>query len=98
MFILFACKPDQQGSKSTLPGVSGKPGEIVVVMDTAKFNRAPGLAIKKELQKAKKGYKGYEEIRRLRRDRRKSQEQRKNPKQAPRLKLQEEEVGEIRGP
>jgi hypothetical protein len=54
IFILFACKPDQQGSKSTLPGVSGKPGEIVVVMDTAKFNRAPGLAIKKELQKAKR--------------------------------------------
>lgn len=54
LLTLFACKPDQKQSsgKGSLPGVSGKPGEILVVMDTAKFNKAPGLAIKEKLQKA----------------------------------------------
>ncbi|MGM0496312.1 MAG: DUF4837 family protein [Bacteroidota bacterium] len=53
IIISFACKPDQQGSGSQ-PGVSGKPGEILVVMDTAQFNKKPGLAIKKELQRAQR--------------------------------------------
>jgi hypothetical protein len=52
LLSLFACKSDQQGGNGTLPGVSGKPGEILVVMDTAKFNSEPGLAIKEKLQKA----------------------------------------------
>jgi hypothetical protein len=54
ILLLFACKPDQKqsSSKGTLPGVSGKPGEILVVMDTAKFNKTPGEAIKEKLQKA----------------------------------------------
>ena len=51
VILLFACKPDQQGSGS-MPGVAGKPGEILVVMDTARFNKKPGLAIKKKLQRA----------------------------------------------
>src|SRR6056297_1105008 len=51
MILIFACKPDQQGSGS-MPGVSGKPGEILVIMDTAQFNKKPGLAIKKKLQRA----------------------------------------------
>ncbi len=49
--FFFACKPDQQGSGS-MPGVAGKPGEILVVMDTAQFNKKPGLAIKEKLQRA----------------------------------------------
>jgi len=51
VMLLFACKPDQQGSGS-MPGVSGKPGEILVVMDTTQFNKKPGLAIKQKLQRA----------------------------------------------
>lgn len=52
ILALTSCKSDQQGGDGTLPGVSGKPGEILVVMDTAQFNKAPGLAIKEKLQKA----------------------------------------------
>jgi len=51
VIFLFACKPDQQGSGSMF-GVTGEPGEILIVMDTARFNKKPGLAIKKKLQRA----------------------------------------------
>ena len=53
MIIFSSCKPEKT-PEGVLPGVSGKPGEILVVMDTAHFNHKPGLAIKKTLQKAHK--------------------------------------------
>lgn len=53
VLLLFGCKPDQQ-VEGVLPGVSGKPGEILVVMDTSKFNHEEGLAMKKKLQEAHK--------------------------------------------
>jgi hypothetical protein len=58
LLTIMSCGPEQnkQGQrKGVMPSVSGKTGELIVVMDTAKFRSDVGLPIKKELSSVFKG-------------------------------------------
>ncbi len=60
-FVLIAgCKPEtrrqqQQQQKGVMPSVTGRTGELVVVMDTSKFNGSAGTPIKESLSAVFKG-------------------------------------------
>lgn len=55
--LITACKPDQskQQQQGVMPSVTGKSGELIVVMDTLKFNSNVGLPIRKKLSSVFKG-------------------------------------------
>jgi hypothetical protein len=57
LFLIAGCKPDadKQREQGVMPSVTGKTGEIVVVMDTSRFNGEAGLPIKKKLSAVFKG-------------------------------------------
>jgi hypothetical protein len=54
IFVVFGCKPDTT-SEGTMASSSGKPGSVLVVVDSTKFNREVGLEIKKSLSQVYKG-------------------------------------------
>lgn len=60
LILIAGCKPEtrreqQQQQTGVLPSVTGRTGELVVVMDTSKYNRNPGLPLKKKLSAVFKG-------------------------------------------
>ncbi|MCF8336333.1 MAG: DUF4837 family protein [Bacteroidales bacterium] len=59
-FLIVGCKPEtrkqqQQEQDGVMPSVTGRTGELVVVMDTNKFNGEIGVPIKKKLSAVFKG-------------------------------------------
>jgi len=56
LVFLLGCNPEKaRQQQGTLPSVTGKTGELVVVMDTAKFRGQTGLPIRKQLSSVFKG-------------------------------------------
>ena len=54
ILIVFGCIPENE-QEGTMPSSSGKTGSVLVVVDSAKFNREIGLSIKKTLSSVYKG-------------------------------------------
>ncbi|MFO8236389.1 MAG: DUF4837 family protein [Bacteroidales bacterium] len=54
LFLLFGCK-QEEASKNYMPQSSGKPGSVLVVIDSTKFNSEIGLSVKKSLSRVYKG-------------------------------------------
>ncbi|MGM0529826.1 MAG: DUF4837 family protein [Bacteroidota bacterium] len=59
LILAGGCKPDngkkRQQQEGVMPSVTGKTGDLVVVMDTSKFNSAIGSSLKKSLGAVFKG-------------------------------------------
>ena len=59
LILIAGCKPEtrrqQQEQTGVLPSVTGRTGELVVVMDTSKYNSEIGLPIKRKLSAVFKG-------------------------------------------
>jgi hypothetical protein len=60
LVLIAGCKPEtrrqqQQQQKGVMPSVTGRTGELVVVMDTARFNGPSGTPIKESLSAVFKG-------------------------------------------
>ena len=54
ILIGYGCKMEV-ADEGTMPSASGTPGSILIVVDSAKFNRKVGLSIKKNMSKVYKG-------------------------------------------
>ncbi|MBS3806365.1 MAG: DUF4837 family protein [Bacteroidales bacterium] len=56
LLVITGCNPEKaKQQQGVMPSVTGKTGELIVVMDTAKFRSEVGLPIKKQLSSVFKG-------------------------------------------